>query len=154
MFGAVQSSGIHCKRRIDPPPDGELSFVPEPAWISARQIVLYELINIFERGYNGIGWRCSIWCNHDWFSTSFRPCAFQHMIRKLEAHGIFGKVLQWLSDWTKHRVQRVVLNGVSSTWTEVLSSVVQGSVLGPVLFIVFINDIDTVNSCTKNEITP
>ena len=46
MFGAVQSSRIHRQRRSDPPPDRERTFIPEPAWISARQIVLYELITV------------------------------------------------------------------------------------------------------------
>ena len=64
------------------------------------------------------------------------------MLRKLEAHGIVGDVLKWITDWRKDRMQRVVLNSISSDWAKVVSSVIQGSVLGPVLFIISINDID------------
>ena len=76
------------------------------------------------------------------FKRAFDLVPFEQMLRKLKAHGIVGDVLNWITDWTKNRVQRVVLNGVCSNWTDVLSSVVQGSVLGPILFTVFINNLD------------
>ena len=56
--------------------------------------------------------------------------------------GIRGKVLRWVEEWLTGRKQRVVLNGQSSDWGDVVSSVVQGSCLGPCLFVIFINDID------------
>ena len=64
------------------------------------------------------------------------------MLAKCKAHGIDGQLLGWLHNWTENRRQRVVLNGTESSWIEVLSSVVQGSVLGPILFVIYINDID------------
>jgi ribonucleases P/MRP protein subunit RPP40 len=67
---------------------------------------------------------------------------YKRLKKKLKAHGVNGKLLAWIAAWLSNRKQRVVLNGREVTWQEVLSSVLKGSVLGPLLFIIFINDLD------------
>ena len=74
-------------------------------------------------------------------SKAFEKVWYEGLIFKLQTFDINGKLLILIQVYLRSRQQRVVLNGQSSFWEKVLASLSQGSVLGPLLFLIYINDI-------------
>ena len=76
------------------------------------------------------------------FQKAFDKVPRQRLILKLKSHGIRNSIINWIEQRPNDRRQRVVVDGEVSSWKTVLSGVPQGSILGPILLLVYINDLE------------
>ena len=84
------------------------------------------------------------------FSKCFDSVPHERLLMKLEKYGVTGQLWRWIADFLRGRLQQVSIRGCLSALAEVLSGIPQGSVLGPILFIIFVNEMpDMVHSCIQ-----
>ena len=81
------------------------------------------------------------------FQKAFDTVPHCRLLKKLDAYGIKGNLLLWIKSFLTNRPQQVILNGSASKTFSVSSGVPQGSVTGPLLFLVYVNNIPEQVGC-------